>query len=83
MAADLLVPRIELLSEEYVLVEAWKKTASYIRSHNWFSDTLELDRTAINSKRFLAELREQLKRPDQYCRRGRSHCAQNAAPIPP
>ena len=45
MSTDVLEPRLDLLRQEYVLVQAWKKTASYIRYHNWFSDTLELDRT--------------------------------------
>lgn len=66
MTADVLEPRIELLCEEYVLVQAWKKTASHIRYHNWYSDTLELDRAAVNLPRFLAELAEQLKAPDQW-----------------
>src|SRR5258708_1380534 len=66
MTADVLEPRSELLSEEYVLVQAWKKTASYIRYHNWYADTLELDRAAVNLPRFLAELAEQLKVPDQW-----------------
>ena len=48
MAADLLEPRLDQLSEEYVLVQAWKKTAAFIRYHNWYSDTLELDRAAVN-----------------------------------
>jgi hypothetical protein len=39
---DLLEPQIELLTKEYVLVQAWKTTAPYIRSHNWYSDTLAL-----------------------------------------
>jgi len=33
MAADLLEPRLDQLSEEYVLVQAWKKTAAFIRYH--------------------------------------------------
>jgi len=35
-----LQPNRDLLRKEYVLVQAWKKTAAYIRYHNWFSDTL-------------------------------------------
>jgi hypothetical protein len=31
------------LSQEYVLVQAWKKAHDYIRRHNWYSDVLELD----------------------------------------
>ena len=61
MVPDLLEPRLELLREEYVLVQAWKKTASYIRYHNWFSDTLALDRAAVNLPAFLGEIRERLQ----------------------
>src|SRR3954451_7808600 len=66
MTADVLEPRIELLSKEYVLVQAWKKTASHLRYHNWFSDTLELDQATINLPRFLAELAEKLEAPSQW-----------------
>ncbi|MCY3615926.1 MAG: RNA-directed DNA polymerase [Bacteroidetes bacterium] len=60
MAVKLLVPKLELLSKEYVLIQAWKKTASYIRRHNWFSDTLDLDRVALNLPNFIDQLRERL-----------------------
>ena len=60
MFPERLKPRLELLREEYVLVQAWKKTASYIRYHNWFSDTLALDRAAVNLPAFIGELRERL-----------------------
>jgi len=66
MTTDVLSPHLELLREEFVLVQAWKKTASYIRYHNWFSDTLELDRTAINLPFFLAELAEMLVVPSAW-----------------
>jgi hypothetical protein len=66
MTVDVLVPRIELLGEEYLLAQAWKKTASHIRHHNWYSDTFELDRTAVNLPRFLVELSKQLRAPDQW-----------------
>ena len=56
MTTDVLEPRMDLLQQEYVLVQAWKKTASYIRYHNWFSDTLELDRVAVNLPTFIAEI---------------------------
>ena len=68
MTTDVLKPRIDLLQQEYVLVQAWKKTASYIRYHNWFSDTLELDRTAVNLPMFIAEIAECLQSPDQWKR---------------
>ena len=61
MVPEQLEPCLELLREEYVLVQAWKKTASYIRYHNWFSDTLALDRAAVNLPAFLRKLRERLQ----------------------
>ena len=61
MVAKQLAPRLELLSEEYVLIQAWKKTSAFIRYHNWYSDTLALDRAAVNLPEFLGELRERLR----------------------
>ena len=61
-----LKPQLELLREEYVLVQAWKKTASYIRYHNWYSDTLALDRVAVNLRTFIGELRERLQSPESW-----------------
>jgi len=66
MSYEVLSPRFELLSRDYVLVQTWKKTASYIRYHNWYSDTLELDRATVNLPHFLAELSDQLKDPKQW-----------------
>ena len=60
MVPEQLEPCLELLREEYVLVQAWKKTAAYIRYHNWFSDTLALDRAAglaVNLPAFLGKFR--------------------------
>ena len=66
MVPEELEPSLELLREEYVLVQAWKKTASYIRYHNWFSDTLALDRAAVNLPAFLGEIRERLQSPESW-----------------
>ena len=66
MVPERLKPRLELLREEYVLVQAWKKTASYIRYHNWFSDTLALDRAAVNLPAFLGELAERLQSSESW-----------------
>ena len=66
MVPEQLEPRVELLREEYVLVQAWKKTASYIRYHNWFSDTLALDRAAVNLPAFIGELRERLQSSESW-----------------
>ena len=66
MTVDVLAPRLDLLRQEYVLVQAWKKTAAYIRHHNWFADTLELDRAAINLPSFLAAIAEELRTPERW-----------------
>ena len=61
-----LQPRLEHLNQEFVLVQAWKKTSDYIRNHNWFSDTLDLDYTTINLKPFLERLCKQSKTPADW-----------------
>ena len=66
MVLEQLEPRLHLLREEYVLVQAWKKTASNIRYHNWFSDTLALDRAAVNLPTFIGELRERLQSTESW-----------------
>ena len=66
MVPEQLEPRMELLREEYVLIQAWKKAASYIRYHNWYSDTLALDRAAVNLPAFIGELRERLQSSDSW-----------------
>ena len=66
MVPERLKPRVELLREEYVLVQAWKKTASYIRYHNWFADTLALDRAAVNLPAFIGQLRERLQSSEAW-----------------
>lgn len=43
-----LKPTIKYLSNEIVIAQSWKKTHSYIRSFNWYADTLALDVSALN-----------------------------------
>ena len=66
MTDIVLKPSLELLREEYVLVQAWKKTSNYIRYHNWYADTLELDRTTVNLPEFIAEIAESLEVPGRW-----------------
>lgn len=66
MAPEQLEPSVKLLRMEYVLVQAWKKTASYIRYHNWFSDTLALDQAAVNLPTFLGEIGERLRSSESW-----------------
>ncbi|HEJ4235056.1 TPA: RNA-directed DNA polymerase [Pseudomonas aeruginosa] len=44
---DRLFPRRVILQDEVVLAQAWKKTHTFIRQHNWYADTLELDASAV------------------------------------
>ena len=55
-----LKPTLEYLSDPIVLAQAWKKTHSYIRSHNWYADTLELDASAINLENNLGRWSQEL-----------------------
>lgn len=56
-----LAPRLEYLSDIVVLSQAWKKTHTYIRHHNWYADTLELDCSAVNLERQLNQWSMALK----------------------
>ena len=59
-------PNLDLLREEFVLVQAWKKSAAYIRARNWFSDPLELDQAAVGIQEFLSDIRHQLEAPEEW-----------------
>lgn len=41
-------PEFELLTDELVVSQAWKKTHGYMRAHNWYADTLALDISALD-----------------------------------
>ena len=66
MIPDHLHPSLDLLSEEYVLVQAWKKTTAYLRNRSWVADTLALDRAEVNLPKFLASIRERLHSPNGW-----------------
>ncbi|PAK90827.1 hypothetical protein B8X02_14910 [Stenotrophomonas rhizophila] len=63
MSADILDPKLDLLRKDFVLIQAWKKTSTYIRYHNWYADTLDIDRTAANLPSFIRELSSELASP--------------------
>ncbi|MFT6218545.1 MAG: hypothetical protein ACJA2Y_001407 [Cycloclasticus pugetii] len=42
-----LKPTIDYLTDEVVMAQAWKKTHGYIRTFNWYADTLALDVSAL------------------------------------
>lgn len=58
---QVLAPRVSLLSDAVVLAQAWKKAHTYIRRHNWYADTLELDSSAIDLDRKLNLWSKELK----------------------
>jgi len=43
-----LKPDITYLTDSVVMAQAWKKTHAYIRSFNWYADTLALDVSALS-----------------------------------
>lgn len=57
-----LLPTLEYLSDQVVLAQAWKKAHTYIRSHNRYADTLELDASAFNLEKDLERLSEALQK---------------------
>lgn len=42
-----LKPTLEHLADSVVMAQAWKKTHAYMRTHNWYADTLALDISAL------------------------------------
>ncbi len=66
MVQEELRPSLDVLREEHVLIQAWKKTASYIRYHNWYSDTLGLDQAATDLPTFIGRIRARLQSGDPW-----------------
>ncbi|MEW4369532.1 RNA-directed DNA polymerase [Paenibacillus kandeliae] len=50
-----IAPKSEFLKNKIVMAQAWKKAHSYIRRHNWYADTLELDLSTINLEKNLED----------------------------
>ena len=55
---QILNPSLEDLRLECVLMQAWKKTSSYLRTHSWYADTLGIDYQSLRIPTFLAEIQE-------------------------
>jgi hypothetical protein len=56
-----LKPTLDYLSDPVVLAQAWKKSHSYICSHNWYADMLELDASTFNLEENIQSWSEELK----------------------
>tara|TARA_R110002167_G_scaffold184778_1_gene385277 strand:- start:4258 stop:8088 length:3831 start_codon:yes stop_codon:yes gene_type:complete len=55
-----LSPSHQHLSQEYLLVPAWKKAHNYIRWHNWYSDVLDLDLTNAGLEVVIQEIIDEI-----------------------
>ncbi|WBM36420.1 reverse transcriptase domain-containing protein [Alcaligenes faecalis] len=59
-----LLPHGERLCDVVVLAQAWKKSHTFIRTHNWYADVLELDTSTIDLENRLETWAEQVKEAD-------------------
>ena len=57
---QILNPTLEDLRLECVLMQAWKKTSLYLRTHSWYADTLGIDYQSLRIPAFLAEIQESI-----------------------
>lgn len=59
-------PSLEDLGLECVLMQAWKKTSSYLRYHSWYADTLDIDYQSLRIPDFIREIQDELKEPEKW-----------------
>lgn len=59
-----LMPSLDLLADEAVLAQAWKKSDAYIRRHNWYADILELEQVSLLLPQTLKEWQRQVSTSD-------------------
>ncbi len=58
---DAISPHHRYLSDEAVLVQAWKKSSAYMRRHNWYADHLELDLTTVRIQEYIRMWGQELR----------------------
>ncbi|WP_232357532.1 reverse transcriptase [Burkholderia contaminans] len=58
-----LAPRGECLSDIVVLAQAWKKSHTFIRRHNWYADVLELDCSTVDLEERLNQWAKEVAQP--------------------
>lgn len=59
-----LPPRGEKLCDVVVLAQAWKKSHTYIRRHNWYADVLELDASTVDLENQLVHWAAEVRHAD-------------------
>ena len=57
---QILIPSLDDLRLECVLMQAWKKTSLYLRTHSWYADTLGIEYQSLRIPAFLAEIHKAL-----------------------
>ncbi|QMT20931.1 reverse transcriptase [Bacillus velezensis] len=63
---QILAPKLQYLKDEVILSQAWKKSNSYIRRHNWYADILELDCTVVDLEKKLEQYALDLSEGSTY-----------------
>lgn len=53
----------ESLSDVVVLAQAWKKSHTFIRRHNWYADVLELDSSTVDLEQRLSQWKVDIQNP--------------------
>ena len=66
MNSEELKPSLDTVRKKHVLIQAWKKTANYIRYHNSYADNLGLDLKTVNLPDFISEIEEILQHPEEW-----------------
>ncbi len=61
-----LTPKFQDVQQEYVLMQAWKKTASYLRSQSWLVDTLEIDYQSLQISNFIQNIQNLLRNSENW-----------------
>ena len=61
-----LTPSIDDLKMECVLMQAWKKTSAYLRSHSWYADILGLDYQSLRIPHFINDIQTRLQDPESW-----------------
>lgn len=58
-----LAPKGKCLSDIVVLAQAWKKSHTFIRRHNWYADVLELDSSTVDLEGRLHQWATEVSQP--------------------
>lgn len=57
-----LKPSISVITDPVVIAQSWKKSNRYIRYSNWYSDTLELDLSALKLNQLISTWQKEMRK---------------------